>query len=242
MKRKYLLGIPIAIICVVAIILCIVLPGRNGGTEEGDSNETVGGWTLNSDIEPLTIPEKAEAAFERATKEYVGMSFKPIALLGSQVVSGMNYMFICEGTTVTQNPEASLKMVVVYNDLNDNSSITSVKDFDYTKYTNVDIKGESKTLAGGWQVDSFGEEGVLDEKVQASFDKATADLTDISYKPIAVLGTQVVAGTNYAVLCYGSSNDEDALESVYVVTLYENLNGGSEISSQAYVDLAEYNS
>jgi hypothetical protein len=115
--------------CLTTLVACGT-PQKNE-TEEinnGIGNEMiVGGWTSNNDIKPLNIPKDAMDAFDRAAKEYDGMTFEPIALLGSQVVAGKNYMFLCKGTTVTQNPKTSLKTVIVYNDLGNNSEITLVK-------------------------------------------------------------------------------------------------------------------
>lgn len=243
MKKKQILCSLLISMCLTTLVACGT-PQKNE-TEEinnGIGNEMiVGGWTSNNDIKPLNIPKDAMDAFDRAAKEYDGMTFEPIALLGSQVVAGRNYMFLCKGTTVTQNPQTGLKTVIVYNDLGNNSSITLVNDFDYTKYIRENIENNSELLAGGWQVDSHNEQGILDESVQTMFDNATSTLTGINYKPIAVLGTQVVAGTNYAILCYGSASYDDTSEAVYLLTIYKDLSGNQEILSQAYVDIAEFN-
>ena len=243
MKRKNLLCILLVAVCLTTSVACAkretnVIDEPNNVVDHG---MIVGGWTLNNDIKPLNIPKDAMAAFDRATEEYDGMTFEPIALLGSQVVAGKNYMFLCKGTTVTQNPKTSFKTVIVYNDLSDNSSITSVSDFNYTNYIRKDIENDKELMPGGWYVDSEGEKGILDDNIQTMFDNAISTLTGMSYRPIAVLGTQVVAGTNYAILCYGSASYEDMPEAVYLLTIYKDLSGNQEILSQAYVDLAEFN-
>ena len=81
---------------------------------------------------------------------------------------------------------------------------------------------------------------MLDQSIQSAFDKATETLIEISLNPIAVLGKQIVSGTNYAILCYGRIT-ESSLYSIYLITLYEDLNGKAEIVSQAYVNLSDYN-
>ena len=63
----------------------------------------------------------------------------------------------------------------------------------------------------------------------------------MSFKPLVLMGTQVVAGTNYAVLCYGSATVPDAKEGIYLLTLYEDLEGNGELISTAYIDLANFN-
>ena len=237
--NKKVLCISIIVLCLIIAIICFALHGYKNNNNSG--GEVTGGWTLNSDIKSMNISKEAMNAFNRATEDYTGMTFEPIALLGTQVVAGTNYMYLCKGTTVTQNPETGLKIVIVYNDLNDKSEITSVSDFDYTKYVSKNIENDSEELSGGWQVSSSGEKGILDDEIQTMFDKATSTLTGMSYEPIAVLGTQVVAGTNYAILCYGSASYDNMPEAVYLLTLYKDLDGNQEITSQAYVDISVFN-
>ena len=52
-----------------------------------------------------------------------------------------------------------------------------------------------------WVVNSEALTPQLEDTDQVRFDKATAGLYGEKYQPIAVLATQVVAGSNYAYLC-----------------------------------------
>ena len=85
----------------------------------------------------------------------------------------------------------------------------------------------------------------LDEKTQKIFEKASEKLTGETYYPITVLGKQIVSGINYAVIAYGTPSTKelvnDSNTGVYILTLYEYLNGTCEIVSSSYVDLSEYN-
>lgn len=243
MKRKSLLCILLVAACLTTSVACAkrdinVIDKPNNVVDHG---MIVGGWTLNNDIKPLNFPKDAKDAFDRAAEEYDRMTFEPIALLGSQVVAGKNYMFLCKGTTVIYPQKTSLYTVIVYNDLGNNSEITLVNDFDYTNYVRKDSEDSSQVVPGGWYVDSEGSKGELDADVQSMFDNAISTLTGISYRPIAVLGTQVVAGTNYAILCYGNTNNDSKPEAVYLLTIYKDLGGNQKIISQAYVNLAEFN-
>ena len=63
--------------------------------------------------------------------------------------------------------------------------------------------GQAKTdnspaVVGGWTVTK---DAKLSDEAKAAFDKALEGLTGVSYEPVALLGTQVVAGKNYAILC-----------------------------------------
>lgn len=227
----------IIIFCLIAC-LCLVGCGKKVSPNKG---EVVGGWTANTDIKAVNISEDASKAFTKATAEYTGMTLEPVALLGTQVVSGTNYMFLCKGTTVTENPITSLKIVVVYNDLNNKSSITSVKDFDYTKYVNKDIPTNTEQLSGGWTVYQDTKSAALSDEVKEAFTKATS-VAGAQYIPIAYLGNQVVSGTNYAVLSLVKTVTAESIYSINVLTIYADLNGDVKLTSVAYVDLADFSS
>lgn len=59
------------------------------------------------------LGEKEMAVFEYAMKDHVGMDFKPVAV-ATQVVNGINYIFICTGSPVVLNPETKLYAVKIY--------------------------------------------------------------------------------------------------------------------------------
>lgn len=69
-----------------------------------------------------------------------------------------------------------------------------------------------------------------------AFEKATNGLTGYSYEVISVLGSQVVAGTNYAVLCFEKASTASSETKLSIVTVYENLDGKAEILSTEDVD------
>ena len=63
----------------------------------------------------------------------------------------------------------------------------------------------------------------------------------MSYKPLVLVGKQIVSGTNYAVICYGAPTVPDAKEGIYLLTIYEDLDGNGKFLSSAYIDLADFN-
>ena len=227
-------------IFIFALILCICLVGcgkKSGSSESG----IAGGWTANDDIKAVSIPDDASKALDKATESYDGMTFEPIALLGKQVVSGTNYMILCKGTTVTEKPVTSLKMVVVYNDLKGNASVSSVKDFDYTKYVSKDIEVNTEQLSGVWSVNSDIKATTLSDDVNEAFTKATS-IVGVEYTPIVYLGKQVVSGTNYAFLALAKTVTAESVYSIDVLTIYDSLDEDAKLSSVAYVNLADFNS
>ncbi len=77
---------------------------------EGTEMTLAGGWTAYDT--PLEIPENTLATFQKATETLLGCTYEPIALLGTQVVAGMNYCLLCKCTMVT--PDAPINYVLMY--------------------------------------------------------------------------------------------------------------------------------
>ena len=143
----------ITIILTLAMVLGLAACSnkQSTATEEPDEEqETVGtdateeeltsldgGWELVRG-DAAALPEDVQAAFDKATAEFTGSDLKPVAYVAYQVVSGRNYMVLCEATTVTQDPVTSYQMLVIYADLNGNATLTTLKDFDLTAYTQDD--------------------------------------------------------------------------------------------------------
>lgn len=59
------------------------------------------------------IPEEAKNAFDTALTEFIGSSVKPFVYLGSQVVSGIDYIFAAEVSPIVENPIKKVAVVTV---------------------------------------------------------------------------------------------------------------------------------
>lgn len=93
--------------------------------KEETDEELVGGWQK---AESSELTDEARAAFEKATKGLVGVDYKPVALLGTQVVAGTNYRILCEATVVYPGAETQKVVMTIYEDLDGNASILSIED------------------------------------------------------------------------------------------------------------------
>ena len=212
-----------------------------GCTEETPEKENkLGSWELNTNVSN-TIPSKEGDIFKKAVEKYTGAELEPIAYLGSQVVAGTNHMYLCKSTTTTEKPVVSFKVVIVYENLEGEAEITAVEDFDIERYANVDIDNGSEALSGGWTASSEGGENALTEEEREMFNSATEELLGVYYKPIVVLGTQVVSGKNYAVLSVAETVTETPVYKMSVVTIYKDTAGNSSVLTVANIDLAEFN-
>ena len=59
------------------------------------------------------IPQDAKDAFDNAFNGFVGFNVKPFVLVATQMVKGMNYVFVAETSPVVANPEKGVALVVV---------------------------------------------------------------------------------------------------------------------------------
>ena len=148
-----------------------------------------GGWEVNGGYTSMSKNPAANAAFKKAISELDGVSYKAVAVLGTQIVAGTNYAILCKATPVYPDAAPEVKVMYIYEDLAGNAEITSFQT----------IIGEA--LDGGFATN--GGKIALSKKkdVYSAFKKAMKDLVGVSYKPVAYLGSQVVAGSNYLILC-----------------------------------------
>lgn len=102
-----------------------------GETAESTDTAVDGGWEYNQGEISLDKNPEAKAAFEKALDGLVGCDYKPIALIGSQVVSGTNYCILCRTTPVVPNATSAFSLVTVYEDLSGKAEITEVKDLSF---------------------------------------------------------------------------------------------------------------
>ena len=213
------------------------------GTEKDASaaastQRVVGGWQMFDGTTPAYTDEE-KAAFDKAVGSVDGVSYELVRVLGTQVVSGVNYACLARGTTATAEPATSWYVLAVYRDLDGNASLTSAKPIDLANPLATD-EASSANIVGGWEIRNP-DNSVLEPKEAAdAFNKAAESYTDVTLSPIATLGSQVVSGTNYLVLCQGTPATEGARPQLYLATVYADLHGGAQITDVRGFDLLGY--
>lgn len=224
------------VISAILIVICFLISGCGKKEVVIEERNIVGGWDIDVSIKQIDLPDKAKEVFNNAVSNYSKMKLTPISLLGTQVVSGTNYMYLCKG----ENDKSSKWVIVtIYNDASDNSEITNVKYFNLNDYVNINSESTYVQKLGGWTI--YKNVSIqLDKEIQESFNKAVKENNKMTYKPIALLGEQVAAGTNYAVLALGESNGDTKTYSINLLTIYRELDGNSTLISSANVPLAQY--
>ena len=185
-----------AILAVIAAMSCTTFASFAEATPDTVVEDTfadeplAGGWSVNAEKNiSLSANKEAKAAFKKATAGLAGVDYQPIALLGTQVVAGMNYAVLCRSTVVYPGAQPEIKIMYIYEDLQGNAEITGFQT----------IIGEQ--LDGGFTANSGKLAIGKNKSVKKIYKKAMKGLTGVAYTPAAYLGSQVVAGTNYMVLC-----------------------------------------
>lgn len=185
------------------------------------------------------LSEDDTARFEKAVENLLGVEYTPIQVIATQVVSGMNYAYLAQGTTVTANPKKSFYIVKVYEDTKGNVDLNSAMEIecDYVLTTTED----NPNPLGGWKVVSTGKPGMFsEEEAQASFDKAMEGYTGMKLDPIVLIAKQIVSGTNYIGLCRGETVTQKPETKIYVVEWYADLEGNAAIKDVSLFNLTYY--
>lgn len=194
--------------------------------DSGDN--IVGGWAINTGEVSLNANKNAKNAFKKATKGVEGESYKAIALLGTQVVAGTNYAILCRVTPKDiDGGDEEIRVMYIYEDLQGKAEITGFKT----------IIG--KLLPGGFSANP-GKFGLKNNKtVYNSYKKAVKSVKDCKLTAVAYLGSQVVAGTNYLILC-GCKNTSSNKYTYSLVKVYKSLDGKNSVISNEELKLGEY--
>ena len=185
----------------------------------------VGGWDVCADEYSCIdnrFPFRAVQAFVKAKETFSDkIEYIPQAYLGSQIVSGVNYRFVCVAADTEKN--ASIKLVTVYQSITGSAVFSSFADINPAEY-DQSIKlmcaaNTSASLKGGYDDVVIG--GPLPENAQIIFDMAFKRVDEIKPEPLVLLGTN--AGTaSYSILCRAAD------KKLYVYTI--SVRGSIEVS------------
>lgn len=106
------------------IMLVFVLTVPYALCEETDID---GGWTSSAD---WVITDETNALFEKAFDGLVGVGYKPVAYLGSQVVAGCNHCFLAQATVIYPDAQPYYVLVYIYEDLEGRAEILNIAKLD----------------------------------------------------------------------------------------------------------------
>ena len=200
------------------------------GEEVFSTQITSDSWEVPQ-INRVSVEQKK--FFEDAVSKLDGYFYEPVALLGTQELSGTNYCFLCKPTISAGN--AMNALVLTYISVDRQGNATYVKD-ERLVLPGTESADGSAPMMGGW---SYSESTDITEERRNVMYKATETLTGEAYEAIAYVGSQVVAGTNHAFLCktMPSVSGLETPASIIIVYVYEDLQGNCEITDTTDVKL-----
>ena len=169
-------------------------PTESGATTEiekekakNNSDSLVG--TYNTNLVSFSIKDNPDAmnAFEAAFPNgYNYTHYEPIALLGTQVVSGTNYLYLCKSTWTDYQENVSFVLLQIYQDLSGKSQVMG---------SAILFPTEESREEGEDYIDNTG--SYLPENIPAiqnAFNEAVKDNENVSYIPLAYIGKHTQEG------------------------------------------------
>ena len=169
-------------------------PTESGATTESEkekaennSDSLVGAY--NTNLVSFSIKDNPDAmnAFEAAFPNgYNYTHYEPIALLGTQVVSGTNYLYLCKSTWTDYQENVSFVLLQIYQDLSGKSEVMG---------SAILFPTEESREEGEDYIDNTG--SYLPENIPAiqnAFKEAVPNAENVSYIPLAYIGKHTQEG------------------------------------------------
>lgn len=175
--------------------------------------EMVGGWTEQSPVLTDEVREIFAKAYPDEGENEGDAYYDPIALLGTQVVSGTNYKILFRKGVVGDSTAEEYAVGKIYVDLQGNVEVLSTEE--------TDVKTELND--GAWEVYAVAE---LTDDEKTAFEGAFDGLLGVSYEPLSVIAEK---DTGYMVLCKGTVVYPDAVSYYTVVEIDKTEAGNLEL-------------
>ena len=163
---------------------------KEGEKEQAKNNTDaplVGAY--NTNLVSFSIKDNPDAmnAFEAAFPNgYNYTHYEPIALLGTQVVSGTNYLYLCKSTWTDYQENVSFVLLQIYQDLSGKSEVMG---------SAILFPTEESREEGEDYIDNTG--SYLPENIPAiqnAFKEAVPNNENVSYIPLAYIGKHTQEG------------------------------------------------
>lgn len=191
--------------------------------EAVEAADLSGGWKIEYSFGGAQIAEQAVIMNDDNTFEVMD---EDESSTGSWAFDGKTLILSSEGEDIALNWDADTQqMTGEYSGMN----VTMSRSDEETTGSDADM------VAGGWTVAEDPE--ITDEinnKFQLALDDYQTGTITISYTPVAYLGSQVVAGMNYAILC--KANEINKGSKWVIVYFYEDLEDNLSVLDIADVD------
>ena len=216
-------------------------PTESGATKENEQAENnsdaplVGAY--NTNLVSFSIKDNPDAmnAFEAAFPNgYNYTHYEPIALLGTQVVSGTNYLYLCKSTWTDYQENVSFVLLQIYQDLSGKSQVVG---------SAILFPTEESREEGEDYIDNTG--SFLPENIPAiqnAFEEAVPDDENVSYIPLAYIGKHSQEGKSEEDVIFTAkkSKGKDAKTSYVLLYIAKDKNGKAKLVKTEDVEFPDF--
>ena len=216
-------------------------PTESGATKEKEQAENnsdaplVGAYNTNLVSFSLKDNPDAMNAFEAAFPNgYNYTHYEPIALLGTQVVSGTNYLYLCKSTWTDYQENVSFVLLQIYQDLSGKSQVVG---------SAILFPTEESREEGEDYIDNTG--SYLPENIPAiqnAFKEAVPDNENVSYIPLAYIGKHTQEGKpeEDVIFTAKKSKGKDAKTSYVLLYIAKDKNGKAKLVKTEDVEFPDF--
>ncbi len=195
-----------------------------------------GGYTVWETNESL-LSKDQKKTFEKAMEGFTGTSFQPIAVISQQVVAGVNFVYLCQGTTTTEKPVKSWDIITVYEDLEGNDNILSLNSVDLGNIKVISTKEDEETVSvGAFKDVAVDSGGKIDANIRQAVEKALGKANE-KYTLLTVLGSQVNSGTSYLVF---AQEEKDGTVVNHILNVTVDADGNAKLTRNEQFDASAY--
>ena len=195
--------------------------------DSGYTEFLAGGWEVNTGSTSISKNAAAKAAFKKATAELLGVSYQPIAVLGTQAVAGTKYAILCRATPVIPDAAPDITIMYIYENVDGT----------------VDIDGFQTVISGGDKggfkanTGKFTIKNKKNKAVYSTYKKVMKELVGVDYKPVLYLGKQTKSGSNYMILCRSQAVYPNAPYEWSLVTVSKSAKGKVKLGDVQTLEL-----
>lgn len=195
--------------------------------DSGYTEFFAGGWEVNTGSTSISKNAAAKSAFKKATAELLGVSYQPIAVLGTQAVAGTKYAILCKATPVIPDAAPDITIMYIYENVDGT----------------VDIDGFHTIISGGDKggfkanTGKFTIKNKKNKAVYSAYKKAMKELVGVDYKPVLYLGSQNKYGSNYMILCRSQAVYPNAPYEWSLVTVSKSAKGKVKLGDVQTLEL-----
>ena len=127
---------------IIAIAITLVLLLASTALAEGGMT---GSWTFPENVE---MTDEMKTVFEKGIDGLLGVSYTPVACLGTQVVAGTNYCFLCKARVVIPDADDYYALVYLYQDPAGDVSVLNIVPMDIVEMGMEGLEDDGEFSSG----------------------------------------------------------------------------------------------